>query len=179
MNKYRENLLEKHRKSDWDVTHGCFTVARMVKRFNVKIMAEIGVGLGHNASEVLALNQVKKYYMIDSWASEDNYLKIKNNFHDECVKIIREESMAAINKVDDESLDFVYIDTGHYSIRHTLEYIQGWYGKLRIGGILLGNGYNHPKLSGVKQAVHRIFSKECINVNMSKDSNYWVFKEGE
>ena len=176
MNKYRESLLESHRESEWDDAHGCFTVARIVKLFNVKIMAEIGIGVGHSAAEVLALNQVKRYYMVDNWASEDNFLKIRNNFQDECVKIIREDSMTAIDKIDNGSLDMVYIDAG-YTYRHVLEDVRGWYEKLRIGGILLGDGYNHPNHCGVKQAVHRMFSRECVNVNMSNDSIYWVFKE--
>jgi len=173
MNKYRENLLNSHQEADWD-EHGCFTLAHMVKRFKVKIMAEVGVCFGHTASEVLALNQVEKYFMIDNWASDEIYMKVKDNFQDSCIEIIKEDSMTAIKRIDGGSLDLVYINGRTY--KRTIEDLQGWYKKLKVGGILLGDGFNHPTY-GVKQAVHRVFPKECINVNLSKDSNYWVFKE--
>ena len=175
MNKHLESLLESHRQDDWS-NHGCFTVVRLVKRFKVKVMAEIGVGFGDTASEVLALNQVEKYFMVDSWENEANYLRVRNNFHDKSVEIYREDSMSAVEKFQDGCLDLIYVDAG-YTYKRTLEDIRGWYKKLSCGGILVGDGFNAD--SGVKDAVLKVFPRENVNVNMSKDSNYWVFKGAE
>jgi len=178
LNKYREELLESHRSASWDKTHGCFTVTRLVKRFKVKVMAEIGVCYGHTASEVLSLNQVEKYYMVGVWQKDDNYFRVRNNFHDKAVEIFREDSMTAINRIEDEILDLVYINAGN-TYKRTLEDLCGWSRKLKVGGILIGNGFNHPKNIdfGVKKALFRVFSKEHINVNLGEDSNYWIVKE--
>ncbi len=174
LNKYREELLESHRKPDWDKTHGCFTVAKMVKRFNIKTMVDVGVCCGHTAAEVLALNQVEKYLMVDSWANDSLYFKVRNNFHDKAVEIYREDSMAAVKRIDDGCFDLVYVSGVNF--KRTMEDLRGWYGKLKDGGILIGSGFNPPD-SGVKQAVLKVFPKEIVNVNLGLDSNYWVFKE--
>ncbi len=173
MNNHIKSLLESHRQPEWDSNHWCFTVARLVKRFDVKTMAEVGVCFGHTAAEVLALNQVEKYFMVDSWENEANYLKIRNNFHDKSVEIFREDSMSAVGKFEDGSLDLVCI--AGISYKRTVEDLRGWYKKLRYGGILVGDGFNPD--SGVKEAVYRVFQRENVNVNMSNDSNYWVFME--
>ncbi len=173
MNEYRKNLLESHKRPDWDDSHGCFTVARMVKRLNVKVMAEIGVSFGHTAAEVLDLNRVEKYFMVE--ASEENYFRVRNNFHEKCVEIFKEDSMSAINKFEDECLDLVYINAGS-GFKGILESLRGWYKKVRRGGILLGDGLDDPN-TYVKQALFRVFPRENVNMNLSKDSTFWVFKE--
>ena len=171
MTKYREELLESHRLPNWDDSHGCFAVAKIVKEFNVKVMAEIGVCLGHTAAEVLALDQVEKYFMVDNWVNENDYFKIRNNFHDKCVEIFREDSMSVVDRFEDECLDLVYINES-YTYKMALEDLRGWYRKVKAGGILVGRGYSQN--CGVKQAVSRMFPEESINI---KDSIYWVFKE--
>ena len=65
MNKYRENLLKAHRRPDWDKTHGCFTVSKLVKAHKAKVIAEVGVCVGHTATEVLNDNRLKEYHLID------------------------------------------------------------------------------------------------------------------
>ena len=111
MNTYRENLLKTHRKPNWDKSHGCFTVAKLVKLFNAKVMAEVGVCVGHTATEVLAENKLKKYYMIDHWKDEKKYSLIVDNFQ-ECYPM-REDSIKAIKHFSDEKFDLVYIETIH------------------------------------------------------------------
>lgn len=177
MNLYRQRIFNSHRHSDWDKTHGCFGVSELVKRFKVKVMAEIGVSIGNTATEVLANNRLKKYYMVDVWKNEKIYKAIKDNFQDKCVEIIRTDSISALKLIEDESLDLVYEDAGH-TYERTVEDTHGWIKKLKHGGVLVGDGYCHPRHPnyGVKQAVHEIFKKEEVNVNLGLDSIYWVVK---
>jgi len=62
-------------------------------------------------------------------------------------------SMEAINEFEDESLDFVYIDSNHqfdFVMRDIIE----WNRKVRIGGIVAGHDYKSQKTIGVNQAVN-------------------------
>ncbi len=166
-----------HRQPDWDKTHGCFTVSRLVKRFNAKVIAEIGVCLGHTATEVLNDNKIKQYYMIDHWENNDNYLKIVNNFYDCGLEIIKAKSWDALGMVPDYSLDLLYLDAGH-TYPQTIRDLKTWYKKIKHGGVLVGDGFNHPKHPkyGVKRAVLQIFKPEEVNRNLGSDSNYWIYK---
>jgi len=62
-------------------------------------------------------------------------------------------SMEAINEFEDESLDFVYIDSNHqfdFVMRDLIE----WSRKVKIGGIVSGHDYKSQKTIGVNQAVN-------------------------
>lgn len=54
--------------------------------------------------------------------------------------IIRAPSMVALQQIQDESLDFVYID-GDHSFRHIAEDLVEWSKKVRSGGAVSGHDY--------------------------------------
>jgi len=176
-NEYRNKLYEKHREPSWDKAHGCFTVARLVKAFNAKVIAEIGVCVGNTAVEILHENKLLYYLMVDHWKDISKYELILNNFSSTGVEIKRSDSMEALKYVDDESLDFVYIDTNH-SYKQAKREIFGWIKKVRRGGVLAGDGYGYIRNgdNGVKRAVHEIFSADQINVNLGPDCVFWVMR---
>lgn len=69
---------------------------------------------------------------------------------------IRGESYEVCNKFDDESVDFVFIDGDHhYEI--VLKDIQGWFPKVKKGGIISGHDYAPGIGCGVIEAVNQIF----------------------
>jgi len=178
MNAYRQKLLNEHRKPDWDKTHGCFTVSKLVKRFKARTIAEIGVCMGNTAAEVLNDNEIDFYFMVDHWKdTPELYEKVLKNFDADNVSVMRMDSSDALAIVPNECLDLVYIDAGH-TYKKTRQDILGWYKKLKPGGVLVGDGFNHPRHPkyGVAQAVRKIFAKKDINVNLGPDSNFWVQK---
>jgi len=153
-------------------------VSKLVKRFKAKTIAEIGVCMGHTAAEVLNDNKIDFYFMIDHWKdTEELYQKVSKNFDADNVEVMKMNSNEALALVPNKSLDLAYIDAGH-TYKKTRQDILGWYKKLKPGGVLVGDGFNHPRHPkyGVALAVRKIFDKSEVNVNLGPDSNYWIFK---
>ena len=175
-NEYRDRLYKMHREPSWDKSHGCFTIARLIKLFGAKVIAEVGVCVGHTAVEVLHENKLLYYLMIDIWRDDTKYKLMLENFASPVVEIRREDSIEALGRIDDESFDFIYIDTFHTYEQCKRETL-GWIKKVRRGGVLAGDGYGYK--DGVKRAVHEIFSKDQININLGPDYVYWVMRPYE
>ena len=72
-------------------------------------------------------------------------------------RLIRKKSMDALADIEDESLDFVYID-GNHEFLYTLNDIHEWSKKVKQGGVISGHDYFHSNPHGfeiikVKEAV--------------------------
>lgn len=171
---YIKALLEIHRRKDWDKTHGCFGVSYLVKAFNVKRIAEIGVCEGHTAAEVLTDNKLEKYYMVDFWFDEN----VPKSFTQPCIEIIKKRSMDALKQISDNSLDMVYIDARH-EYKEVKEDMLHWYKKLKIGGVLVGHDFDHPRHPkfGVKKAACELFRVGEIFINYGGNTLFWVLKQ--
>jgi len=123
----------------------------------VGVGAEIGALRGDFSEEILRVWTGKKLLLVDAWRHLSDYLD-SWNFSDEemeehyrfakkrlapfgdRVSIIRELSDRAAITIQDESLDFIYIDANHSyaAVRKDLE---SWYPKLRPGGLMSGHDY--------------------------------------
>jgi predicted O-methyltransferase YrrM len=68
-------------------------------------------------------------------------------------------SLTAAERVEDASLDFVFIDADH-SYEACLADIKAWIPKVRAGGLICGHDFGHPRLPGVEQAVREYFGKD-------------------
>lgn len=92
------------------------------------------------------------YLADDGWKHEEAF----QNFKESCrlffpgrVKIMRMSTLDAAKMVEDESVDFVFIDADH-SYEGCKGDIDAWLPKVRKNGMLCGHDYNWPT---VKQAV--------------------------
>lgn len=63
--------------------------------------------------------------------------------------ILRDFSMEALKSVEDETLDFVYIDANHDFLNTTLD-IYGWSQKVKTGGIVSGHDFSRNKKKDYK-----------------------------
>ena len=89
---------------------------------------------------------------------------------------IRKESVVAAPKVEDNSLDFVFVDA-NYGRKYVKEDILAWYSKLRSRGIMIGQIIDSSKDSphSVKKAV-----EETIGTDYKvKERRWYHIKEGE
>jgi len=128
---------------------------------NFKVGAEIGVQQGVFSETLLAPNPELKLYLVDSWECREGTfiltggeilestqhivdifykntlerLKAYKNIHP-----IRKSSMDALAEIEDESLDFVYIDANHH-FDFVMADIIGWSKKVRSGGVVSGHDY--------------------------------------
>ncbi len=151
-----------------------------------KIGVEIGVAAGEY-SEIICLNNPQMaVYGIDSWAPYKGYrdytkdstfkklyettlkrMKTYRNY-----QIIKDFSEYALRYFADNSVDFVYID-GNHSEPYVSQDINGWYKKVKTGGILAGHDY--ARMRGktesatldtnwqVKDAIQRFTKENNIN----------------
>lgn len=131
-----------------------------------------------------------KIYGIDPWESEENSRKNPADKRTENsssqkrqeqyfkesydrlspypnYKFIREYSIDAANRFDDESLDFVYIDANHQP-EFVVSDIDCWSKKVRKGGIVAGHDYYDtiPTKNGqflVKTTINKYVKKHGIS----------------
>jgi hypothetical protein len=149
------------------------------------IGVEIGTWKGSTAVRLLAQMPNLFLHMVDRWEVPppgDSYfrgsLKIVNSPQSEFdaaerrtrelvrpyrgrYKIHKMISIEAARLFEDESLDFVFVDSDH-SYEGCITDIRAWFPKVKRGGILCGHDYNHPDQGEVKKAVDEIFGRDII-----------------
>jgi hypothetical protein len=137
---------------------------------NFKKGVEIGVASGEYSLQLVKANPQMKLIGIDPYLPYSGYrdyskpatfvklesealARLSNIHHYEFMK---EWSMDAIEKFEDESLDFVYID-GNHEDPYVTQDIENWPNKVRSGGIIAGHDYAKiPRVKWcVKDAIHK------------------------
>lgn len=140
----------------------------IINKNKFKYCAEVGIGYGFHAKEVLDNTNLEKLYLIDPMvyyndAFADNIInnggfellvtEIKSNlsqYQDKYVWFRQPSTTITNDQVPDESLDAVFIDGDHSydAVKADLEF---WWKKVKHGGCILGDDYAvHPP---TKQAV--------------------------
>jgi len=157
------------------------------------IGVEIGVGAGQNSKKILENLDIEKLYLIDSWTKYADYVKELKNTNNYSLKTTDgkriaennlkpwnwtdEISSIAVNDIEDEELDFVYID-GNHNYKYVLEDITLYWPKLKNGGLMAGHDFK-PKFPGVIQAVGEVFGMDyetaCSN-DRKYNVDWWTWK---
>ena len=130
-------------------------------------------------------NRNLKLWLVDPWVSNDDYSefsqkkldysynkvveKFKNNKN---INIIREKSISASDKFDDNSLDFVYIDGDHDYV-HVKNDLNVWFKKLNKHGVLFGDDYS--RAYGVHKAVSDFAFENKLIVKFSDTFKQFAF----
>lgn len=162
--------------------------------------AEIGVYKGDFSKLLLSNWEGAMLFSIDPWRYQENARfdssNIEQEEHDEAYKIarttlaqfgprskiIRDFSVNASARFENESLDFVYIDARH-DYRSVNSDLNAWWPKIKLGGIIAGHDYKDSfvrlNLVEVKRAVNDFFwTKGQINVTIEDNLPSWyVLKE--
>lgn len=161
------------------------------------IGAEIGVGRGINANNIMLSLDIDKLYLIDPYMKygRGNNVRVtratrcKNEAHHKLARYekkivwIEDTSELSVDKIKNEELDFVYIDGNHF-YDQVLKDIILYYPKVKIGGIFGGhnyelNGGRDCQSCNVKKAVDEILKK--INTKVCIDNtgciDWWIIKE--
>jgi len=148
---------------------------------------EIGVERGHFAKVIGEYSS--KLYLVDPWKAYKGYREhvsqdkldgffeeTKERLKNLNVEIIRKFSLEAVNDFEDESLDFVYIDSNH-SYENVKADIEAWRKKVKKGGIVAGHDYKRFKgqahMYGVVEAVNEL--KDEVTIWRGDKSPSWNF----
>jgi len=188
---YQESLKD---SPQWAEAYGITEF--LMKKFNVKIAAEIGVARAHHSAHLLEAIPDLKLYSIDPWGlfiKEHKPMYPYHSFEDEekiyqkavhllksfgqRSKIIRSTSKRAVDLIS-EPLDMIFIDADH-SYEAVKEDIGLWWDKVKVGGIISGHDYGHSDHPGVKRAVDEYFGNKGLEINKEVGTVWWVQKPKE
>lgn len=152
--------------------------------------AEIGVATGAFSEAMLQTIPNLKLYCIDTWhhyrgnpwagskeRNKKNFEIATEKLTKYNAKIMREMSMEAVKKFEDESLDFVYIDANH-SFDYVMADLIEWSKKVKIGGIVSGDDYYHFRKAGVIEAVDAYTKAHNIKFNLTDPHSKKIMYKG-
>ena len=156
----------------------------MEEFFNEKLIkgCEIGVAQGNNSESILEHLNIERLYLIDIWDNDDNkwlwsqhsYKIVQKKFKNDLRIIIKKDfSKNAVKEIQDNSLDFIYID-GNHGYENVYQDISLWFSKLKVNGIIAGHDIC---LIGVRNAVSDFCSINNIKFIIEIPDWYFI-KEG-
>lgn len=157
----------------------------MKKKFNGKLVkgVEVGVNSGRNSKSILEELNVEKLYLVDIWNNYEEIDYVRSNIDrsyksvlkkfrkDKRVRIIKDFSENAVKNMDDNSLDFVYIDANH-TYNYVYQDIDLWFRKVKEGGIVAGHDVFN--CSEVLDAVKDFCSKNKIVFHIKLPDWYFI-----
>ena len=167
----------------------------ILKNVPHSIGCEIGVHTGDTSIVLLeGLPTIKKYHAIDPWESYikydgkkyrkpgHKYIKswskalrhFKSRIKKFGKKIIVHQmtSVEASKKIEDESLDWVFIDANH-DYEYIKENLEIWSKKVKSGGIISGHDYGN-KWKGIKKAVDEFVPSDKLHI---ENFYIWWYKK--
>lgn len=158
-------------------------LADLLRELNAEIAVEVGVAGGWYSSILMAKNPQMKLYGVDPWVPYRGYTdytktstfsKLLGEAEGRLLKypnyeFLKEFSMDALKRFEDDSLDFVYIDANHGN-PYVSQDINEWYKKVRPGGILAGHDYirtagkpgGHPPKNDTIEATNKFAADNDI-----------------
>ena len=85
--------------------------------------------------------------------------------------IHEKDSTAALADFEDESLDFIFIDT-YMTYEQAKADLESWYPKVKRGGIFAGHDWDSDQ---IQRAVHELRSAKRITNTLSTFDNTWIW----
>lgn len=147
------------------------------------IGAEIGVENGAHAFEMLEQLPLKKLWLVDFYRPhydktagqveqwQANAKDLLSEFQGKIEWIIN-DSVAAAENIDDDSLDFVYIDADHAE-QAVYNDIIAWAPKVRMGGVVAGHDFS--VYEETRSAVIKYAMENDIEVYF-RQQDWWFVK---
>tara|TARA_B110000285_G_scaffold39363_1_gene42871 strand:- start:630 stop:1214 length:585 start_codon:yes stop_codon:yes gene_type:complete len=165
------------------------------KNSNKSHFIEVGVWKGKSsaymATEIANSGKKIKFDCIDIWkGSEEHFDPNSPTFESNLItnpkylyelfldnmkpvegyfKAIKGYSLEVVNKYEDETLDFIFIDASH-DYDNVFADITEWYKKLKPNGIMAGDDYSW--CDPVKKAAHDYFNP--LNIKIQEANGCWI-----
>ena len=163
--------------------------AHLINHLGYKTAVEVGIFEGNFSILLLENTALEKLYCVDSWLQKYMRPRVdakkiqatslnRLQAHKDRVEILNMDSLEAAKQIEDESIDFIYIDADH-RYEPVKADLNAWWPKVKTGGCLAGHDYKniYPK-KRVKEAVDEFFGGEN-NVNhtlLDGCRSWWVIK---
>ena len=174
---------------------------KIQKEINPKVAVEIGVQKGIYAKEMFKAFLNAQIILIDPWKefTKEEYLDTGNilqglqdlnleetkentNEWKNRRQIIRKESLEIINEINDNSIDFIYLD-GNHAYKYVKQELRQFWKKIKKGGYLAGHDYlnmNTYELKiGVKKAVDEFVKDYKLKLQTTNEEKWksWIIKK--
>lgn len=164
-------------------------LAKYFYELGFTVGAEIGVAEG--AYSFILCKEIPglKLFCVDPWdtmsgINHDHRLRqaqrVRRLLSPYNASLIKKYSWDALSDIADNSLDFVYIDAGHFFDEVILDII-GWSKKVRKGGIVSGHDYNSSDLKRVATAVDAYVKAHRLTLRTTTDPreplSWWFHKK--
>jgi hypothetical protein len=191
-------LLNESGKGGWaSIYYGIFS--NIINEYKYKTVAEVGIGYGTHAKQVLKNTSIEKIYLIDPMKYYPNdrfandimntipivpnnqfnelYDHINTYLSDDKEKVVwfrKESTSVTMVEIPDQSLDCVFID-GNHEYQYVLDDLYFWSKKVRPGGQILGDDY---WMSDVSRAVHDFEknSNKSVDFLTLPNSDYKIYR---
>ena len=146
---------------------------------------EIGIAQGIHSESIIKHLNIEKLYLIDIWDNyegnnwlwaQHSYKLVQKKFKNDSRIIIKKAySKNAIKDIQDNSLNFIYID-GNHQYEYVYQDISLWYSKLKINGVMAGHDIC---LSNVMNAVKDFCFNKKINFKIEIPDWYFIKEKGD
>lgn len=188
------NIKKKVGKKRWDVITETLDVNAVLKG------AEIGVEQGKTSRMLLSRMTKLHLILVDRWCVtpqgdsyfngsrmmsrynagqwQSVYKKAMENIapYRNRIEIIKTDSTSAATKIEDESLDFIFIDADH-SFEGVCRDIDAWLPKVKAGGYVFFHDYENPNTyTGVKEAIENRLGNGVVKVSHDHTA---IYRKGE
>ena len=141
-------------------------------------------------SQVILSKYLGHLYLVDPWATQDfqilddiknlenheaNYLLCQQNLIDYIGRYtqVRLHSTEAASQIEDESLDFVYID-GNHKYQYVKQDLEAWLPKVRQGGIIGGHDYLNTEWNSIPETAPNGIDKYIYSSDGTKLGSFGV-----
>lgn len=165
---------------------------------NDLIGVELGIYRAESFCTLLqCVPNIKKLYGVDNWQPYVDYIKdpydgtpngvstdreiefskfmayhaIKYCANNHKAEVLEMDSTEAATKFDDESLDFIFIDT-YYSKEQAEKELDVWYPKVKHGGLFMGHDYDMPI---IQMVVHTHREKNNVTSPLATYDRCWAW----
>lgn len=170
-----------------------------LNKTNAEVVAEVGVREGYFSKFILDNTNVKKLYAIDPWERNPELQNGIQEAYNTChrlldpfgdrAEMIKGYSPSVSEMFENDSLDFVYID-GLHDYESVQADINGFYRKVKKGGIIAGHDYHEGDWPGVYNAVNEFIAFYNLELNLTgidspdyiiehdgKKPSWWAYKK--
>lgn len=138
-------------------------------------IAEIGNHCGESTLIFGSFNFVHTLYCVDKWRPPEiiKRLECMQNIKNKNVIFLNGDSVEQSEKIQDNSLDMVYIDAAH-DYDSVITDLNAWYPKVKSGGFISGHDYDDG--FDVKKAVGDFNKKYNLKIKIYMDTSFLMQK---
>lgn len=137
------------------------------------VVAEVGVRTGATAAHLLKYcPQIEKIYAVDLERpppEEDRVSRLER------VEFLQGYSDACAARVDDASIDLVFLDADH-SAAWVARDLDAWVPKVKPGGVIAGHDYGSHRHPDVRVVVDRYFASHRHPIRLDANKVWWTVK---